>query len=267
MSERLPQQETPLAGGKLNRVVRIGDTVHRPAGPWTPMVHDLLRHLRARGFTLGPQPLGFDGAGREILSYVPGQTVGDSLPWPDWVWEETLLASVGRATARYHQAVRDFRPAGVLPWRWGPAELGPDQIVCHHDLAPYNVVVSHGRLQGIIDWDLVGPGTIRSELAFVAWQWVPLQDPAIARFFGWRTRPHLVRRLLLILDSYGLRDRAGFIDEVVARVRLNRDVMMRKAAEGDVAYMQLMEEGHVAGMNMAIAFLSAEGAELQARIE
>jgi hypothetical protein len=260
------EQGTPLAGGRLNQVVRIGDTVHRPSGPWTPTVHSLLAHLRSRGFTLGPQPVGFDGAGREILSYLPGETVGNSLPWPDWVWDERLLSQVGRATARYHLAVRDFRPVGVLPWRWGRAELQPDQIVCHHDLAPYNVVVEGGRLEGIIDWDLAGPGTARSELAFVAWQWVPLQDPAIARLFGWRARPDLARRLRLVLDSYGLTDRAGFVADVIDRVRLNRDVMVRKASEGDPAYVRLAEEGHVAGMNMAIAFLSAEGPGLQARI-
>ena len=74
------------------------------------MVHALLAHLRERGFTLGPKPLGFDVSGREILSYLPGQTVGNSLPWPDWVWDEALLAEVAGAAARYHRAVADFRP-------------------------------------------------------------------------------------------------------------------------------------------------------------
>jgi hypothetical protein len=33
----------------LGRVERIGNTVHRPVGPWTPAVHDLLRHLESVG--------------------------------------------------------------------------------------------------------------------------------------------------------------------------------------------------------------------------
>ncbi len=257
---------TPLAGSRLNQVVRIGDTVHRPTGPWTPTVHALLNHLQERRFTLGPRPLGYDREGREILSYISGLTVGGSLPWPDWIWDEGLLVEVGQATARYHRAVRDFRPDGVLPWRWGPAGLQAHEIVCHHDLAPYNVVVHGSRLVGIIDWDLAGPGTIRSELAFLAWQWVPLQHPAIARFFGWHTSPDRARRLRLVLDSYGLADRSGFVDDVIARVRLNRDVMIRKAGEGDRAYIRLAEEGHVTGMDMAIDFLSTIGQELQAQI-
>jgi hypothetical protein len=262
----MPEPETPLPGGALNRVVRIHDTVHRPSGPWTPTVHALLGHLRTRGFTLGPEPFGFDEQGREVLSYVAGRTVGDALPWPDWVWDEDLLVQVGRAAARYHQAVSGFRPAGLVPWRWGPAELGPEQIVCHHDLAPYNVVVLNGRLEGIIDWDLIGPGTIRSELAFIAWQWVPLQHPMITGYFGWGTSPDRGWRLRLLLDSYGLPDRAGFIDDVITRVRLNRDVMRGKAAAGDAAYIRLEQAGHVTGMNMALEFLLAEGETLQAQI-
>ncbi len=263
----MSEPEVVLAGSRLSRVVRVGDTVHRPAGPWTPTVHALLRHLRGRGFTSGPEPLGFDEQGREVLSYIPGETVGDSLPWPDWAWDEDLLAAVGQATARYHDAVADFRPAGSIPWHAGARSLRPDEIVCHHDIAPYNVVANGGRLRGIIDWDLVGPGTRRSELAFVAWQWVPLQHPSITRFFGWRNAPDLERRLRLVLDSYGLADRSGFVDDVIVRVQHNRDLMLRKCREGDAAYIQLQAEGHVIGMNMAIEFLREQRSRLQAELE
>jgi hypothetical protein len=34
------------------RIVRIGDTVRRPAQPWTPEVHALLTHLQAVGLTV-----------------------------------------------------------------------------------------------------------------------------------------------------------------------------------------------------------------------
>jgi hypothetical protein len=263
---RVEDDESPLVGGKLNAVVRIGDTVRRPAGSWTATVHALLRHLRRRGFTLGPEPLGFDDQGREILSFMAGDTIGAAFPWPDWVWDEGLLADVGRAAARYHEAVADFRPAGLISWNWGPAQLGADQIVCHHDLAPYNVVVDAGHLGGIIDWDLIGPGTARSDLAFIAWQWVPLHDPFVTFAFGWQDLPDYGHRLRILLDSYGLADREGFIDDVIARIKLNRDVMVRRAKEGVVAYIRLVQEGHVIGMNRALSFVSEQRAALQAEL-
>lgn len=249
------QEETVLAGSRLNRVVKVGDTVRRPVGPWTPAVHALLRHVRQRGFELAPEPLGIDAQGREMLAYITGDTVGDQLPWPAWAWDDELLAEVGRATALYHRAVADFRPEGVIPWQLGPAALQPGQIVCHHDIAPYNAVVSDGRLRGIIDWDLSGPGSPRSDLAFVTWQWVPLQHPAISQMFGFGDPGGLARRLRILLDAYGLEERDGFVDAVIARMHLNRDVMVQKAAEGVPGYVSLVQQGHVEGMNAAISFL------------
>ena len=262
----MTEAEIPLTGGTLNTVARVGDTVRRSVGPWTPTIHALLRHVRRGGFDLAPEPLGFDGDGREIVSYVPGTTVGWDLPWPELVRDEGLLVQVGAATARYHEAVADFRPGGVVPWQSGPAPLRANELVCHHDLAPYNVVVADGQLVGFIDWDLAGPGSRLSELAFVAWQWVPLHGPSVTRLLGWGDAPDRVRRLRLLLDAYGLEDRAGFIDQVVARICYNRDIMVSRAAAGDKAYQSLVEQGHVVGMDEALAFLVDEGRQLQSRL-
>ncbi|MCO5245272.1 MAG: hypothetical protein M9927_15865 [Anaerolineae bacterium] len=43
-----------LPGGNMSGVWRIGDTVRREAGPWTPQVHRLLEHLRSQGITFVP---------------------------------------------------------------------------------------------------------------------------------------------------------------------------------------------------------------------
>jgi hypothetical protein len=257
------EAETPLSGGTLNSVVRVGTTVRRTAGPWTPTVQSLLRHLRDRDFDLAPEPLGLDRSGRETVSYIPGTTVGWSLPWPDVVRADALLEEMGAVTARYHRAVADFRPAGTRPWQSAAAELGPNELVCHHDLAPYNVVLAGERIGGIIDWDLAGPGTALSELAFVAWQWVPLHGPFVTRLVGWQQPPDRVRRLRLLLDAYGLDDRADFINLVVDRIGYNRLVMVRQAAQGHPAYQRLIDQGHLAGMDEALTFLAAHGTSLQ----
>lgn len=70
--------ETALGGGRTTAgVVRLGDVVHRPARPWTASVHAVLRHLEAVGFDGAPRVLGFDESGREMLTYMPGETVGE----------------------------------------------------------------------------------------------------------------------------------------------------------------------------------------------
>ena len=50
----MPEEEH-LSGGNTTIVVRVGDTVRRPVGPWTLAVHDLLDHLTAAGFSGSPR--------------------------------------------------------------------------------------------------------------------------------------------------------------------------------------------------------------------
>ena len=64
---RVTQQEIPLLGGNTSTVVRVGDTVRRNVGPWTPAVHALLRHLEYVGFTGAPRVMGIDDRNREVL--------------------------------------------------------------------------------------------------------------------------------------------------------------------------------------------------------
>ncbi len=121
--------EERLAGGHTHaEIVRVGDTVRRPTGHWTPGVHALLRHLEARGYEGAPRVLGLDDQGRETLTYVPGAVV-----WPEHfalVQTETALAEVAVTIRRYHDAVADFEPPCDSTWAEngsdprGPAELG-----------------------------------------------------------------------------------------------------------------------------------------------
>jgi hypothetical protein len=65
--------EFRLDGGNAGGAVRVGDTVRRAAGPWTPAVHALLAHLAGRGIVGSPRPLGVDDQGREVLTYLAGE--------------------------------------------------------------------------------------------------------------------------------------------------------------------------------------------------
>jgi len=94
--------EEVLAGGNSSTIVRVGDTVHRPAGLWTPAVHQLLTTLRAAGVTEVPEPFGLDEQGREVLSYLPG--IVGNYPMPSWIWSPTILHEAGSLLRPVHDA-------------------------------------------------------------------------------------------------------------------------------------------------------------------
>ncbi|MHB8331231.1 MAG: hypothetical protein ACYDEA_03440, partial [Candidatus Dormibacteria bacterium] len=52
--------EQPLYGGNVAAgLVRVGDTVRRPAGPWSSSVDALLLHLERAGYEGAPRALGY----------------------------------------------------------------------------------------------------------------------------------------------------------------------------------------------------------------
>jgi hypothetical protein len=60
-------------------------------------------HLAAKSFTGAPRPLGFDEQGREVLTFLEGETTGSHKPWPPWTHAEDTLDQVARWMRAYHQ--------------------------------------------------------------------------------------------------------------------------------------------------------------------
>jgi hypothetical protein len=253
------EDEVILAGGNVSTVVRVGDTVRRATGPWTPAVHELLHHLEAVGFEHSPRVLGFDEQGREVLTFIEGETVGDTHPWPAWAWSDDTLRQAGHILRDYHEAVRDFRPAGTRVWRTTTGTIGPGEVVGHHDLAPYNVVHRDGRIVGIIDWDFAAPARPEWDLAFSVWTFAPIHTPALVAELG--APCDTERRIDLLTDAYGLQDRAGFLDVVAKRMVASIDGIERLASEGHPAFVRLIADGHVARMRADAELLATHADE------
>jgi hypothetical protein len=235
--------EVALGGGRTTTgVVRLGDAVHRPARPWTASVHAVLRHLEAAGFEGAPRVLGFDELGREVLSFLPGETVGERQPWPGWVSADRTLVQVGEWLRRLHDVMTDFSPPEDAIWFSGKA-WRPGSVVGHHDAAPYNAVWGNGRLVGFVDWDTAGPSTSAFDLAYSALLWVPLLSPGSSWPHASSAPDDRARRLHLLLDAYGWAgDRRSFRAVLAARARVNAQFIDRFAASGDPAYQAIRRQ-------------------------
>ncbi len=229
LRERLLDGE-PLPGGNVGGSVRIGSTVRRPTGSWTPAVHALLAHVRRRGLDAVPRVLGFDARGREVLTYVEGRADDPDADVPD-----DQVRQAGAWLARYHRAVADFGPPGDAPWRNTDRPRAVDEIVCHCDVAPYNMVIDEGRLAAVIDWDMAGPGARVDDLSFCAWNAVPL-----FRDVG---PGESARRLRLLCDAYGGADPMSVLDNVVPRIEGACARIAAGQRVGDVGMLNLRAIG------------------------
>jgi hypothetical protein len=179
--------EVKLGGGATrDGVVRVGDTVRRPARQDSALTREVLVHLERAGFDAAPRWLGFDERGREVLSWIDGETLverGRLHPYigdpPERVtFSDAQIAAVMRLLRRYHDSFGD-------------------DVVCHGDFGPWNIVWRDGLPNGVIDFDDVYRGHAADDVAY-----------ALRVFVGYglaRAAPdELARRTREALQAYGV---------------------------------------------------------------
>jgi Ser/Thr protein kinase RdoA (MazF antagonist) len=228
-----------LAGGTANRgrVIKVGDTVRRPAGTYTPAVHALLTHIARSGFDHAPNVVGLDGD-TEVLTYLDGDAAID--PMPDWALSTGALLSVGALLRAFHDSAASFDANGwtwqrQIPLRW------QGRLVTHNDTHPANVIFRDGRATGLIDFDLSASGSPAWELAVAACFWAPLRSDAdIAD----DRRGHTLTRFRNLLDGYGADEplRVQVVDACVEANQWIADIIEEGSLRGHPAFGRLWAE-------------------------
>ena len=228
-----------LEGGNVGGAVRIGRTVRRPVGPWTPAVHRLLDHLNERGLRATPHVLGTDARDREVLTYLPGRIVDVD----DELLSDAQLADLTRWTRELHDATQGWHDQG--PWRY--FDVDGAEVVGHNDVAPYNVVFDGDRVVGVFDWDLSGPTTRLFELAHLAWSGVPLYRPT--------PDADVARRLQLMASTYGGVDARAVLRAVPVLKQVGIDGIRSWITAGDPAGLAQAAVGEPERTEVALAGL------------
>jgi Phosphotransferase enzyme family len=244
-----------LAGGNLNPVARRGDTVRRAIGAWTPAVHLLLKHLEAHGFEAAPRVLGVDDQGREVLTFIEGDT--DSSGAPSWIWSERALIEAACLIRCYHDLSRSFQPPANPHWQVMVGAPTHSEVICHNDLAPFNTVYREGIPVAFFDWDLAAPGPPLWDIAYAAWRFVPLYGDTAGR--GWPAGiDERTARLRSFCDAYGLElhDRGRLVQMIERRIQCGLDTGEAWARAGKPGWSALWREStHRDGVLRDLAYV------------
>lgn len=240
MTTTLPAGSSePLRGGNTHEsIVRVGGTVRRPVGPWTPAVHALLGHLEAAGFSAAPRVLGLDSEGREVLTFATGAVV-----WPEHfglLESDEALAGVARLIRRYHDVAATFVPPDDAQWWDLSADpTGAAEVVCHNDFAPWNLVYGDDGGWTFIDWDLAAPGRRSWDLGWALLSFIPLtpdrplEDDTIAR------------RLRVFMEAYGSSaELDGALGAAIERGVHEAARIRELGSLGQEPFARLREAGH-----------------------
>ena len=226
-------EELLLGGNSAASVVRVGTTVRREAQRSTESVNALLTHFERLGVAGVPRFLGYDERGRQMLTYA----AGSANPDPSDLGLEHL-ARVGRLIRSLHDAAESFVEPEDATWN---VVITPDEstLICHHDLAPWNLVRGADELT-FIDWDGAGPGSRLWDLAYAAHGFVPLSPRAEL------TLDQAATRLRAFVDGYApTRDERERLAPLLGpRVRSMYELLRSGAREEREPWAKLVREGH-----------------------
>jgi Phosphotransferase enzyme family len=232
----VPQQ---LSGGLANegQVVRIGDTVRRPAGPHSEAVKNLLDHLRRTGFEAAPLVLGKDPEGRDVYEWIDGDV--PIPPFPAWALTDEALVSTASLIRRLHDALANFEAPPEASWSNERSDPRGGPLVCHTDICPENVVFREGQAIAVLDFDFASPGRRVWDLAMAARMWIPLrsrpdEDP----------RGETARRLRCLVAGYGLEraDHEEFVDAIVEAQRVGNAFVRGRVEAREPGFVAMWNE-------------------------
>ncbi|MFY0615879.1 aminoglycoside phosphotransferase family protein [Shimia sp.] len=233
--------ETPLTGGNINTVVRVGNTVRRHMSRHSLTHHRLLSHLHANGFGAAPQVLGIDSKGREMLTFIEGQT---TFPSDMWQSNAALVASA-QMLRGFHDATAGFDTKGAS-WALVHPDISQHEVICHNDFAPYNMVFTQSVPTAILDFDLCGPGPRLRDLAYLAYWMAPLSfaDETLAPV----TRAQAAQdypRLRALCAAYGETDMQNLLTWVQTVLQHMGDFAAMEQVLGKDTAKRLVTEGHL----------------------
>jgi thiamine kinase-like enzyme len=262
------EERNILEGGNLNEVVRVGETVRRPLKSWSPTIHRVLTHLEQYGFEYAPKFFGIDENNHEILSFIPGETAVEFPRIKPYMRNNDILADVARMLRKLHDITASFKPDKNDQWMLSYPGTLPPEVICHNDFAPYNVVFTDGKASGIIDFDTACPGPRIWDIAYTLYTFVPLgrtvYDPTLNSITDYNSENHAQERknrIQSFFNVYRMNQPEDLIEQVVFRLEAMCNTLTEKAADGDKAFIKMIDEGHLAHYQNEIRFIQFYGHE------
>lgn len=249
-----------LSGGNVSDVYRFGNTVHRELKPESSQIHLLLNHLEKKRFQHAPQVVGVEN-GKEILMYMEGEA--GNYPLKEYMRSDEALKEIAKMLRLYHDSVSDFS----FNEDWKPLDHTPrpHEVICHNDFAVYNIIFNNEKPIGIIDFDNAAPGPRLWDIAYTLYTCIPLSRYHLASSNGKLVHDdstqdeRIKQRIKLFFEAYGQEVAENYLEMVVLRLEGLCKTIRRKAEAGDIAFQNMIKDGHLKHYEKDINFIQANG--------
>lgn len=240
-----------LFGGNLTNVFKLNDTVLREQKPWSSTIHKVLLHLEKVGYANNPRFLGIDDNGKEILSFVQGECVAD-YPFTNDNNEQLLvIRKIAEMMRKLHDATQSFERSEEDNWMLSYKGPLKKEVICHNDIAPYNVTFINNLPYGLIDFDTCCPTPRIWDIAYALYRFVPfskrlydIEEQAYRDYDAQRDRDFRRKSIHVFFDEYGIDCPDDLFEQMIQRLKALADLIYDEAQNGNSSFIKMMEEGY-----------------------
>jgi len=232
-------EKQKLEGGNMNMVYKDGSTVIRSQGKWSPTIQRLLLHLENVDFTACPKFLGINDHHQEVLTFVEGDCLET---YPDRVDKKKHIEGLrilGEKMRKLHDATTSFVQRETDVWMVtypGPLEK---EVICHNDIAPYNVIFKNQMPHKFIDFDTSCPAPRIWDIVYALYRFVPFYQTADS--VDWHHKSACVASFF---QAYGMACPENLFVMMQERLSALADFILQEANKGNACFKKMLDEGH-----------------------
>lgn len=236
----------------MSDVFYDGYNIHRNLKPYSKTIHKLLKHLENKEIKFVPYFLGIDyKENQEILTFVSGNTIENYPEVNDYEYKIKNIKLVAKMLKEYHDATLDFHYTEEDKWFLEYKGDLDKEVICHNDIAPYNVIFLNNTPVGIIDFDTACPAPRIWDIAYTLYRFVPLgkqiyiPDKKIYRQYrkdiDSEERKNLIKEFV---DSYGYYEIKDILKNLILRLESLVELFDTECQRGNNSFIKMKNEGH-----------------------
>lgn len=236
----------------MSDVFYDGYNIHRNLKPYSKTIHKLLKHLENKEIKFVPYFLGIDyEENQEILTFVSGNTIENYPEVNDYEYKIKNIKLVAKMLKEYHDATLDFHYTEEDKWFLKYKGDLDKEVICHNDIAPYNVIFLNNTPVGIIDFDTACPAPRIWDIAYTLYRFVPLgkqiyiPDKKIYRQYrkdiDSEERKNLIKEFV---DSYGYYEIKDILKNLILRLESLVELFDTECQRGNNSFIKMKNEGH-----------------------
>lgn len=141
---------------------------------------------------------------------------------------------------------------------WFTGQVGTctaGKIVCHGDLALWNIVWHGTTPARLLDWEYANLAPPRKDIVYALEYMAPFRDDATCiQWLRYPEPPDRRRRLELFADAYGLPSTDGLVDDVITVQQAGVDTVRRMALEGHARQIDMVQNGELQRLQSCVTW-------------